>query len=214
MTMAGMTSGRSVTNSISGRSRRVIELNAARSESFLKLKPAVLGEKIFVGLGRDAEFVGEHIRPVARQQNVLGAFHHEPCEADRIAEILDERHGAGLQRMAVHDRRIHFLLAFVREDRAAAGVEKREILERHHDRFDDIESRRTALEQCAALGQCRADAVAVFTLQFRRHLRPQYRPGSAVHCKCELIHNEILPHLPEPHISEPQGVDDHRDRTE
>ena len=84
--------------------------------------------------------------------------------------------------LAVHDRGVHFLFAFVRKDRTASGVKKRKIFERADRRLDRV-------ERTAAFSSIFQPAfkrifkpAAIFGLKCGRHLRSQDRSRPAVNC--------------------------------
>ncbi len=101
---------------------------------------------------------------------MFGPFHHEPGELYRILDVLNERHGTRLQRVAVHDRRIKLDLAFVREHGAASGVEKRIILELADSGLDRVERAAAFLKDLPTRLEGNFEPAAVLGLECRRHL--------------------------------------------
>ena len=72
-------------------------MDPALGHCFLKCQPAVLGEKIFVRLGPHADLFGKLVGTFAGEQDVLGAFHHEAGEFDRVLDVFDKCDCTGLE---------------------------------------------------------------------------------------------------------------------
>ena len=85
----------------------------------------MFGKEILVRLGFYAHLLGEVVSTFAGEQDVLGVFHYEAGEADRVFYIFDKRYRSGFKVAAIHNSRVHFLLAFVSKDRAAPCIKKR-----------------------------------------------------------------------------------------
>ena len=102
----------------------------------------------------------------------------------RAAEIgfldhSDVGHRAGLHCLAVHDRGVEFVLAFVGEDRALAGVEQGVVFHHANGRFHGIEARSVPLQLLiAGPGRClqgRGDSL----FKLRCHLLAIFLVGRA-----------------------------------
>ena len=62
-----------------------------------------------------------------------------PGEGDRVRDAGDGRNGAALEAVTFHDRRVQLDRAVSGEDRAAARVETRIVLEHAHRALDRVE---------------------------------------------------------------------------
>lgn len=108
------------------------------------------------------------------------SLHYETGEPDRIFDIADESDRTGLFRMAVHYRRVHLVLAIVRENRTAARIEKREIFELTHCGINRVQRVPVCLKHCPTGTQCILDAGSILGFEFGRHFGSKNRTGSTV----------------------------------
>jgi hypothetical protein len=94
---------------------------------------------------------------------------------------LDAGHGAGLERLAVHDGGVHLVLALGREDRAAAGVEERIVLEHMHGGLDGVHGRATRVQHLGSgLGRL-VEPGAIGGIGLRSELGAVNHPRPAMH---------------------------------
>ena len=89
-------------------------------------------------------------RTFACQHHVACALHHAPGHQNGVAHAPQPRDRAAAQIVAAHDRGIHLDLPFRVEAGAAAGVEKRRILENGYRRGDRVEARAAASQNVVA----------------------------------------------------------------
>ena len=148
-----------------------------------QLPITMFGKEVFVRLEPDAVFACELDGTVAGEQAMLGLFHHEPRERDRIANVGNERHRARHQTRTVHDAGVHLVACGVSEHRTAAGVEQREVLERDDCRLHGLECRPAFRQNRPAGVERRLKTVPVFFFEVRRHFRLQNRSRAAVNCQ-------------------------------
>ena len=146
----------------------------------LQRLPAFIGEKIFLVDERDTLLLPEGFRSVASKQHVRRFFHDQARELDRIANVFHVRDRAGLERLALHDRGIELVRAFVREDGAFTGVEERVVLERADGRFHRVEAAPAFFENGVAGPQSRFEPGAMRFFVRRRHLAACDRARAAV----------------------------------
>src|SRR4029078_8682348 len=99
----------------------------------------MLGKEILVVRDLDADFERKLFSTSSGEQNMLGFFHYEPGELDGILNVFHEANRACPHGPAVHDRRVHLVLAIVRKYRTAARVKKRKIFEFADGRFHTVE---------------------------------------------------------------------------
>ena len=154
---------------------------------FLECVPAFLSKKIFLINELDAVFFGKVFRAFAAYQNVRRFLHHQPGETDRILNVSNVRDCPGFERLAIHDRGVHFIDACGREDRAFAGVEKRIVFERAHRRFGCVQTRTAVLQNFPAGPKRVFDSGAILALAFRRHFAALHRSGPSVNNQSNLV---------------------------
>lgn len=90
------------------------------------------------------------------------------------------RNGAGGERLAVHDGRVEFVLAFAREDRAAAGVEVGIEFHLIDGGLDGVDGRTALFEHGIARLQSLLEAFVVLRGTFGREVFTRHRAGAAV----------------------------------
>src|SRR6185436_15959325 len=108
------------------------------SELHVTLSLAIGDERCRVAL-RDPDGAGERERAVADQQDVAARLEDAPGDGDGVRDADQGRDGPALEPVALHDRRIHLDRAVSVQDRAAARVEARVVLERAHGALDRVE---------------------------------------------------------------------------
>ena len=125
---------------------------AARGQHALQRVPPA--GRVEIGVVGEHHAVGAEKLQCARagEQDVGRVVHDGAGSQDGVAGPADAGHGAGAQRGAVHDGRVHLVHAGRGEDGAVAGVEQRVVLQRH-DAGGDRVQRRAAGRQDAVAGQ-------------------------------------------------------------
>jgi hypothetical protein len=81
--------------------------------------------RVFDALDFCPHLVGEFFRAVGGEQHVLGLFHHQPGQRNRMPHGAHRRDATAAELFAIHDRGIQLVLSRRVEHRAAAGVEQR-----------------------------------------------------------------------------------------
>src|SRR5262245_36133164 len=99
-----------------------------RSLHFLQSLPAFLGEEILLIHQFDPIFLCESLCAYAIEHDMWRLFHDQPCENDRIFDVLHAANCAGLESPAIHYGGIHLVCAGAGEYSAAAGIEVRIVL--------------------------------------------------------------------------------------
>src|ERR1700686_5140124 len=109
--------------------RRESGITAAKP---FELPPTLRSMKIAARHKRDAAGQGEFFRPCAAQHDVFRMLHDGARQIDWVLDVGDAAYRSGPKGVSVHDRRVQFVLAVVREYGSSAGIEKRVIFEHHH----------------------------------------------------------------------------------
>ncbi len=94
--------------------------------------------------------------------------------------------GASRAITAIHDGRIHLLLARRRIDGTPPRIEERFVLERHDGCCDAIDRRSAIRQHGTTRVEGAAEAGVVGRLPFRRHPRAQDRAGASMDRKGEI----------------------------
>src|SRR5258705_4872234 len=108
------------------------------SELHVTLSLAIGDERCRITL-RDPGGAGERERAVTDQQDVAARLEDAPGDGDGVRDADQRRDGPALKTVAFHDRSIHLDRAVSVQDRTAAGVEARVVLERAHGALDRVE---------------------------------------------------------------------------
>lgn len=108
----------------------------------------------------------------------LGA--DEVGAVDGVLHVGYARNGAGGERLAVHDGRVEFVLAFAREDRAAAGVEVGIEFHLIDGGLDGVDGCTALFEHGIARLQSLLEAFVVLRGTFGREVFTRHRAGAAV----------------------------------
>src|SRR5262249_37101161 len=80
-----------------------------RGFQFLKGVPTLLSEKIFCINELNTLLFREIFRASGADYDVWRFLHHQARKTDRIFDVLHASHRSGLERPAIHDRRIHLV---------------------------------------------------------------------------------------------------------
>src|SRR5260370_29549097 len=84
--------------------------------------------------------LGKRCRARAVHHSVSGFSHYEPGQAYRIFEMLQRSDGAGAERVAIHNRRVHLIGSNARKDRAATSIEMGIVFQNAHGSFRGVET--------------------------------------------------------------------------
>jgi hypothetical protein len=161
------------------RRRRSAALGGPRA---FELLPSPLRVEVLLGHEPEPLHERELFRALAGEQHVRGSLHHEAGEHDGVAHASHAGDCACSERLAVHDRGIELVAAFVGEDGALAGVEELGVLQDADGRDDGIEGVRAALELGVARIERTLEIGAIRRLARGSHLRGRQRAGASVQC--------------------------------
>jgi hypothetical protein len=117
----------------------------AKTNSF-ELLPACRSVKVAAGHQPEAVIQRELLGAGAGEQDILGLIHNGARQRDRILDVPQSAHGAGLQRAPVHDRRVEFVAPVDREHRSSPGIEQRVVLEHHNGARHGVQTRTAVFE--------------------------------------------------------------------
>ncbi len=92
------------------------------------------------------------------------------CQPDRVANPLDSRDGAGLERAAVHQDGIHLHVSVEIQVRTDPGIEDRIVFEHGDHRFDGVNRRAPFGKKFPAGRQCPPNAGAASLKTFGRNI--------------------------------------------
>ena len=87
-----------------------------RGFDFLQSFPAFLREKVFLIDQLNPVLPGKRFRALAIHHYVSGFVHHQPGQAYRIFDMFQRSDCAGIERVAIHNRRIHLVGSSARKD--------------------------------------------------------------------------------------------------
>src|SRR5260370_35641285 len=95
--------------------------------------------------------------------------------------MLQRSDGAGAERVAIHNRRVHLIGSNARKDRAATSIEMGVGFQDAHGSFRGVETGAAFFKSLVTHSQGARKPLAEFPLMLSRPLAPLNRPGAPVH---------------------------------
>src|SRR5260370_37506603 len=100
--------------------------------------------------------------------------------------MLQRSDGAGAERVAIHNRRVHLIGSNARKDRAATNIEMASVFQNAHGSFRGVETGAAFFKNLVTRSQSALKSRAIFTLTLRRHFVALNRPGAAVYYESDI----------------------------
>ena len=166
---------------------RMIKNNRLLFLRLCQLRDTRFGQEILSVFEWYAVFPGEPFRAFADQEDVLAFLHDGTGKQHGIPDAAHAGDRAGVERAAIHDRRVALDGAVDIQDRTAARVVEGVVFKQHDAMRDRIERRRACLEEMSA---CFDDMPKRSFIP----LRGINSAGAAVDHKGKTTHSRTMPH--------------------